>query len=146
MEIIFYRAKCGYWKDKAISWWTWGPYSHSEIRFNNGQCISSSPREGQVRFKDINIIPEHWNIINLPFEETPELKAFCDSQIGKKYDWLGILGFAMFKEYDAGINHHNQWYCSEICAEILRLLGWVDIPYKVSPNKLFKLVMTKIDS
>ena len=147
MELMFYHAKYGDWKDKVISWWTWGPYSHTEIRFPDGQCFSSSVRDGQqVRFKKIEVDPEHWTILQLPLEETPEIRAYCDSQLGKKYDWLGIFGFALFKEYDAGINNPKKWYCSEICAEILRHLGWTDIPHKVSPNKLFKLVSAKIDS
>ena len=143
MDLMFYNAKHGNWADKAVSWWTWGPYSHTEIRFPDGQCFSASPREKLVRFKKINVIPEHWNIISLPLEEIPGVREWCETQVGKKYDWLGILGFAFFKEYDAGMNHPNAWYCSEICGEILRQSGWEDIPRKLSPNKLYRLVKDK---
>jgi hypothetical protein len=42
-------------------------------------------------------------------------KMFLDLQVGKKYDYLGLLGFVL----DNGLNDHKRWFCSELADTFL---------------------------
>lgn len=138
MELIFYLANQGDFWDKLIGWWTGGPYSHVELVFSNGECFTSSPRDGGVRFKQIDINPEHWNRVSITVaaEKEAEIYTWCESQVGLKYDWLGILGFVLPIHFRT----RRAWYCSEICSYVLdRFIGH-QLPLKISPNGLYTLL------
>jgi len=142
MEILFYRAKQnrGWRLDKIIAAWTHGPFSHVELRFSDGMCFSSSFRDKGVRFKNIDIKPERWEILQLNIRDEQEqlLREWASKHIGKKYDFLGIFGFVI----GTRIQNKKKWYCSEVCAATLKscmpVYGYIS--HKVSPNKLAKLL------
>lgn len=116
-QIAFYKAKYGDVFDKIISKFTFSPYSHCELIFSDGVCASSSPRDGGVRFANINF-GEHWDVFDLD-ESLSELDArlwfgFYD---GEAYDFLGAIGSAV------GLPFHsdNKKFCSLACASALKL-------------------------
>jgi hypothetical protein len=133
MQIAFYRASEGNIADKAINLWTGGKgFSHVELVFSNGLCFSSSQRDGGCRFKKILLKPEKWFIVNWPVseEEEEEIKDLCRSQIGKDYDWAGILFWFVFPFKGQS---DRRWWCSEVCSWAL---GWEK--YRIHPNKMLK--------
>lgn len=79
-------------------------------------CFSSSERDGGCRFKlrvDIMNSPAKWDVVGITDTMSRAVKMlhFCILQDGKKYDWLGVIGFkASF------VNENSEkWYCSEVC-------------------------------
>ena len=136
MNLLFYRAKYGNWKDWIISWTTWGPFSHVELQFSDGECFSASPRDGGVRFKHIDLHLAHWVRVPIKLEETDELRAWCESQCDKEYDWWGVLTY--FSPID--IQDWDKWYCSELLAYgINRYSRIQSVPMKASANTLYRI-------
>lgn len=130
MQLAFYKARRGGWKglfDRAVRWWTSGPYSHVELVLADGTCWSSSNRDGGVRAKWINLTPRHWDILPVAGDERAAL-AFFEQHQGAKYDFLGLFGFIL-RPYRGDT---RRWFCSEICAVAL---GYPD-GWRFDPNTL----------
>lgn len=134
MKLAFYKAEFGDWSDKLISWYTNGPFSHVEMYFSNGECFSSSPRDGGTRWKVISDIEisGKWLFIDIPNIDETALRYLCNKQLGKKYDWLCIF-LCDIIPFD--IQDPKKWVCSEICAKLVLNLHHA---FKYSPNSLFR--------
>lgn len=144
MELIFYKASQGNIYDKMIAAATCGRYSHVEIKFNDGICFSSSPRDGGTRFKQINVSPKNWDIVNLKIssEQENNVRFFCEKEVDKEYDWLAISCFLL----PVNVNDAKKWYCSEICSTVLikeKILYTKND--KFSPSSLYKIVKEQYD-
>lgn len=115
--------------DKLIRFFTKSEYVHCELvtvkRSDRFYGYSAYPGEG-VRAKWISYEPNEWEFIKIP---TVDVKSFMEKTEGKKYDYLGALGF-VFGNND----NPNRWFCSEWCASVLGL----ENPSKLSPGDLFK--------
>jgi len=143
MKISFYKAwVAGDFKDKVVSLWTMGPFSHCELIFSDGVCFSSSWREDGVgvRYKKIKFLPNRWDVIEVPTTETQEaiIRCWCDKRVEERarYDWWGIVQFVIpfIKQRD------EDWYCSEICIAALKEGGVVNYSNFNSPNNLYRLL------
>lgn len=142
LQIAFYRAAHGGLLDKLIDGASGrGGFSHCELRFSTGVFFSSSGMDGGVRFKHIVPVASHWDLIDLPaidwFMER-RMMDWCMTQVGRKYDWRGVLHFVSPCKQD-----QRRWFCSEICTAALQrvgLLGHVP-PWQVSPNSLRLIVL-----
>jgi hypothetical protein len=130
MKFRFYKAR-GNIYDQAIRFWTGkyvfrpAKYSHVEMEFSNGLCISASPRDtpagappgqrGGVREKLIEFDPGKWDAWEFPM--APEVEAavlrWARSQIGRPYDWAGIK-YSQFLRL--GIHRPDAYFCSEFAA------------------------------
>lgn len=140
MELIFYKSAAGTITDKLINRLSCnGGYSHVEIRFEDEQCFTSSPRDGGVRMKYIQLDSEHWDTFVLPnnVEKVVRRYAEINASFGAKYDWNGVFGF-VFPIKD----NKKRRFCSEICLMALQHAGLLRgiIPTTVSPNSL-KLIV-----
>lgn len=142
MKIAFYYANKGQKIDKAISFWTNGPYSHCEIIFSDNIFFSSSYRDNGVRFKQI-INLQNWNILDINLKNEEEIRSWCEKQIGKQYDLLGV--FMQIPKLNQ-LQDKNKWYCSEICSTILKKFGNYQGSTTISPNKLFYNLASKLDN
>ena len=100
------------------------PWSvHMEIG-DKDRMFSSSGRGGLfaghglwpgvgTRFEDRSIIdPEKWEIYPMDVTEVEEAGVFrwFETQIGKRYDWTGIIG----QPLPGNIQLGWMWYCSEV--------------------------------
>ncbi len=135
IKLAFYRAEFGRWYEKLIAWYTRGPFSHVELVFGD-RWFSASPRDGGVRYKNIFAVEDRWEFVEI--EANYELiRNWCDTQVGKKYDWRGFFNFVLPIGYS-----NRKWFCSEICVAALQRDGlFLDIkPHRVSPNDLYRLV------
>jgi len=149
MEVICYK-KCRDWLGFLIKWWTWGPYSHTELRFSDGTCFSSSwvkERRGFLglfgiragtRFKKIEMKPGRWDRwkISIDPAEEAKIRDWCKREEWLPYDVVGIFGFVLGKDLDSPF----AWYCSEICARALHVFGICDFPRKISPNGMARIM------
>jgi len=141
MRILFYKAwEAGDLKDKAISIWTWGPYSHSELLFSDGICFSSSWRDDGVgvRYKDIHIVPKNWACVEVPTTQAQEkqMRYWCDLRAEEKakYDWRGIIQFV----FPFVRQNDEDWYCSEICIAAFLYAGILNYSMFCSPNCFYR--------
>lgn len=96
---------------------------------------SSYPNDG-VRSAWIHYDPSEWIFIELKDVKTKDIKDFFERTKGRKYDWLGCLGFVF-----GNPDNPKRYFCSEWCAEALGL----ENPSKISPDKLYKILMEKKD-
>ena len=135
IKLAFYKGK-GDFFDKLIRIWTNSPYSHVEIIIN-GIWYSASPRDGRVRAKKIDPNPSHWDFIEIPSKNAENMVKFIESQLGKKYDWLGIL---LSQIIPLGEENPNRWFCSEICSAAVKKGGkkLKNHPQWYSPARLFE--------
>ncbi len=140
--LALYKGK-GNWIDKVIRLFTRGKYSHCELavekkRFTNGhhyeheiiyECYSSSPRDGGVRCKEINLDNGNWDLILLRgCVNEKRIKRIFKETKGMKYDLLGAIGVVIpFIKQEK-----NRYFCSEWCARVLKIKGGA----KLSPTAL----------
>lgn len=115
LRIAFYKARHGNWQDISVSIGTISKYSHCEIVFSNGECASSSSRDGGIRFKRINL-REHWDVYDLK-TDIPQstIRYWFNIHIGDKYDWPGAIASVVGLD----LSSENKKYCSYACASAL---------------------------
>ena len=116
MKILFRKKAPGFfsWAIRTLSR---SKYSHVTLKPVGMQCISSNERHGGVGYEDVSGNPDKWDIYLIrhitPAEESV-IAGWCASQIGSKYDWLGILQYTnIFRKNKTGAK--DKWYCSEFC-------------------------------
>ncbi|QDJ13073.1 enoyl-CoA hydratase [Mergibacter septicus] len=136
-------------KDGLIRFFTKGIYSHCElvverVEYLNGyhyereiiyDCYSSSPRDGGVRKKQININKDKWDLIQLDNITEEQIKSYFEKTKGKKYDIFGALGVVF------GLRERkSRFFCSEWCFNAIfnSNHGW-----RFSPNHLAAIFKNK---
>ena len=107
--------------NSAIKWRTRSKYYHCEIIINN-EWISSNPEVGAVYRNKLKSLKANYDYITISVDGRRDKKVqnFIDAQIGKKYDWVGIL---FSQAIDIHVDDKNEWFCSEIVSYILKLYG-----------------------
>lgn len=112
------------------------PHVHSEIRFADGRTFSAQAGEG-VRWKP-SIETDHpwWDVIELPWRESPEVVRWCQSQVGLPYNWVGAINSGFGLDYTRA----NEWFCSQISIEVMSRCGATGIPALLSPEALYRWV------
>lgn len=70
-----------------------------------------------VRFKRIEFDPGRWDIVDLPEQLEPAVRAWFESHVGQRYDVLGNLHFILSP---VG-GDRGKWFCSEAFAAALGL-------------------------
>jgi len=95
---------------------------HVAVAFDE-TCIEAS-------FKGVREIPltarlatGQWTVVPVPCTHENAVTAlrFARSQIGRKYDWLGVL-WAWWFGKPAGDGMQDRWFCSELAAVILTIM------------------------
>lgn len=135
VTLAFYKAEFGRWYEKLIAWYTIGPFSHCELVFGD-DWFSSSPRDGGVRYKKIFAVPGRWVFLEID-ANSDLIRNWCDTQVGKKYDWRGFFNFILPIGYS-----RSKWFCSEICVAGLQQAGVLlgEKPHRFSPNCLWRML------
>lgn len=124
MKFAFQKQDTGIFA-QLIRIWTFSKYSHCEVIFSDGLAFSSHVADGGTRFINLSYpSPAKWDIIEIPttVEEEIAIKAFCYRELNCKYDWLGIF---LSQVLPFRREHPDRWFCSELCAAILKLLGYL---------------------
>lgn len=116
MKLALYKAK-GKIGNAFIRWWTNSQYSHCELVID-GLCYSSSVQDNGVRRKAIDLDPEKWDLIELPWADTEKAKRYFEASDEFKYGWLSLLSSQLFNR---NRSNKNSQFCSEWCANALGL-------------------------
>ena len=143
LRLAFFKAKCGAFDDRVIDFWTGGSgYSHCELVINSKRTAGSHiAADGVAYFYYDNIFANgKWDIYEI---ESPSNAAvsFMETQIGKKYDLLGlILTFIIpiKKQYN------DKWWCSEILMAAINKQLIQNHPTNISPNKLVEILKREV--
>lgn len=121
--------------DTLIRWQTDGRVAHAALR-NKGEVIEARPKEGVIRrpYTAADAQAEAYAVPSMTDAEWRDAWSFANSQVGKKYDWLGIFRFlTRNKEQDPA-----RWFCSELVFAAIDYSGpnlLERVPaYKVSPE------------
>jgi len=99
-------------------------YSHTEIVIGE-RWYSASNRENKVRVRQISGRSGKWDFTDIPMSKKNMdiLEIFLKSQVGKGYDRLGI---ALSQILPLQIDDPKKWFCSELVAEALMIMGVLD--------------------
>jgi uncharacterized protein YycO len=123
-----------------IQWYTGGWVSHVDALTLDNRLVGAAPFGG-VSNRAITSHPGRDEIIEVPctIEQRREFWEFMNSQIGKSYDWIGLLGFPF------SIQDRKRWFCSEIIAAGLHNVGIINSPkpHKHSPVSLYEMLRNK---
>lgn len=151
----FFLARYGGIVSNTIALKTRGKYSHVEFylpecfvveedtNIKRHLCFSSYEGDQGVRWKHICLDDGRWELMEFEVDQGVETKTlqWCNSQVGKGYDWAGIMGFVnpWRKGGDPG-----RWFCSEICHRIGVRLGLIkdEASDKISPSELREILRT----
>ena len=101
---------------RLVCWWTGSPYSHCELVVD-GECYSSSIRDGGVRKKVFALDPAHWDLIALPWVKASSVLLQFARTKGQPYGWRDLLLRQVFNKR----GDTTGWFCSEWCAAALGL-------------------------
>ena len=155
MKVFIGASKGISFTSKLIKWWQFGfPYTHvfyiiDENPFSSNpevieawhqpilkgggvyQCkLSKNHTEGTV-FSVFSV--------EVSYDQKQKIEKFLKEQVGKKYDFLGLLGFPLRQKK---IGKNNKWFCSELVFQAFLMAG-VELlrytnPQEVSPRLLLK--------
>lgn len=142
--LALYKGTGGSLYDRFSDWLikkvTKGQYSHCEIAVERLEdwgeydfrpiydCYTSSPRDGGVRCKQINVNNGNWDLIPLPSVTESQVQSYFERTKGRKYDWCGVFGLVL------GLKQkRSKYFCSEWCFNVIFYSenGW-----RFSPNQL----------
>ena len=132
---------------KVINWWCHSKYYHAELILGD-QWISATPAEGIYVKKLKPLDHDKYEYLELPEIELSEdtynnILEYIKTQICPSYDTTGLVWNQVF-----GINLYNKrWFCSELIAEILKLLGYSKLygteGSEYSPQDLYDMFTSK---
>ena len=122
-------------------WLTRSEYSHSEACIGNPfdgsvACVSSSPMDGGVRCKIMQLDQKSWDVEPMPWVSDADVLAFLRENKGTGYDWLAIVRF-MFPWMRS--QSKAKWFCTEAVASIA---GYQD-PWRFSPADFHIIVQAR---
>ena len=146
-KLAFYKGRKSnshsHFMDNLICFATRSEYSHVELLLNDsGYSVSSSPRDGGVRFTNIIYDQAQWDFVDIELRLSPEgVRSWFLPNVGMKYDYWGAIGTVLkFIPED-----YDKWFCSEIISMLIIHYGILQLPEtpkRMSPAKLYKAVTT----
>jgi uncharacterized protein YycO len=104
---------------RLIRWRDWSDYSHVDLVLPDGKLLGALP-DGGVQIRDP--YPTRSKLI-LSIEVSPDkyhsILFRALSQVGKPYDYVGILGFVFNRDWE----DDSKWFCSELIAWLFKECG-----------------------
>lgn len=101
---------------RTIEFRTWSDDSHVSLIFPElDETIEALGRCGVVSHVGLDMYHKPgteidiYEVIATP-SQVAEIYAFAKAQVGKKYDWGGVIGFVSRKDRDDA----QKWFCSEL--------------------------------
>ena len=99
-----------------IRWWTNSKWSHTRVMTSSVTFVEATyPRVkvGHIDEMDGEVYRVLTPLVPLSDDEKADLKFWVVSDIGKKYDWRGLVSFLLHKN----IQKKSFFFCSEFVAE-----------------------------
>lgn len=98
----------------AIRLFCWSRWSHVAIVIDGKNVLEATAAKGVV----VTPLPEFKSryskveFATIPVTDINQALSLGRQQIGKKYDWLALIGIA----FRLGWGRGNKWFCSELVA------------------------------
>jgi uncharacterized protein YycO len=125
---------------KLIRWQTNGDYSHAAIQRPDGRIIEAWHKPAKVRLRGplqswANV--EAFEVEGMDAAQWAEAIAWAEKQIGKKYDFGGVLRFLTRwrKKQD------DKWFCSELVFQAVKE-GGVDLLHRIQGAQVSPTVLS----
>lgn len=135
-RILLFKGK-GF-VSKLIKWQTNGQYSHAALQRPDGRIIEAWHKPAKVRLNKL----KRWDSVEAyEVNATPEQWAkaleWAEKQIGKKYDFGGVLRFVTRwrKQKD------DKWFCSELVFQAMKE-GGVDLLSRIQCSQVSPTVLS----
>lgn len=120
--IALYKGRS--WFSRIIRWFTWSQYSHAAWICRDGTILEAVAGRGVIRSSSLS--DAHTPLtevdvfkLNITEEQAQAVEAFMTRQLGKRYDWLGILGLVLRRRTE----NQGAWFCSELVTNALNAAG-----------------------
>jgi len=139
MKLLFSRQRhIGSLGIRLVTWSTW---SHVDIIVGENKIISANARHG-VSYDTLDYRLNNSSkavIVDIPLPDEKSAELWGSSQIGKKYDWVGVAGLGFHREWD----NEDKWWCSEFALGYAKHGGFIPFREKylrrVTPEHLWML-------
>ena len=119
----------------AIRARTWSKYSHVDfvIDKEKGLYLGAIPLYG-VSIHTSNQSVEDFFKLEVTEEQHNEILERAKREIGKPYDYWGLFGFALHRNWQ----ENDKWFCSEYVAAMIQptVKLFNEEPQKISPRDL----------
>lgn len=134
---------------RLIQWRTWSPFSHAAWVYGDGAVIEAWKGVGVHEADNLGSAHRPGTrvellSIQLTDSEEWDLMAFLRAQIGKRYDYRGVLGFISHRD---SAQQQNAWFCSELIAAAFESIGRPLLaripPWRVTPGMLWTSPLLK---
>lgn len=117
---------------RLIRWVTWSDYSHVDFVLEDGTLLGSDSNGGvKIREHDPSKKSKDF-VVDAPYSVVERAMT----QLGKKYDWKGIVGMGLRKR----IESKNKWFCSELIAWAFEQEGYPIVStekhWRIAPRDL----------
>lgn len=128
LPVIFARS------NKLFCWLirlgTLSSWSHCGV-IDGDHVIDTTFASGvrRIPIKEWKIHYTRYEIVNFPVKNKQDSVAFARNQIGKKYDYLGIVSFIAHRN----LEDRDKYFCSELVAAAI---GIKYKPWRLSPQFL----------
>ncbi len=140
---------------RLIRWWQWGfPYTHIAYCFDisnpNDPIVVEAWWDGVRKgwFSEVHTPGTEFAVYSIQVTDGQKkrIEEFLQRQLGKPYDWLGILGFPL---RDWKLERKDRWFCSELVFTAFQKAG-VELlknthPSEVSPRLFLKSPLLKFE-
>lgn len=133
---------------KLITWRLGEPWSHVCIIIEDAAYSAQLPWVAMLPLHDKGVaLPPRTGmdvVLEVPDSDIPKLKDWCESQVGKMYDILSIVGWALGWNW---LQLKRNSYCFEYCRASLVHMGWLkDDSRLIKGNRLIEDIERLIKS
>ena len=144
MKLLFSRRHhIGSWLIRFV---TWSEYSHVDLVLDDTSLIGATSFDGVAvsQLKDRLAKASKAVMVDIPVKDKAVAEAFAISQLGKPYDWLGVIGIGLKRNWQ----EDDKWSCAELVASVLSEGGQkpFDSKYhhRITPQHLLSLNFDKV--
>lgn len=146
IRIVFSRSVSVF--SYGVRFMTWSSFSHCGILTKENTIVESAFTLGGVvetSFTSFIERVKYYEIVELDCVDADAIIAAARSQIGKPYDWTGLIGIAVRKR---NWQEDDSWFCSELIAWAFDQGGTplfnTDDIHRITPQNLYMLYHTSI--
>lgn len=120
-----------------LRWWMYSRFSHCAFVTPEGTVIEATAHGVQERTLEsfLGETSEH-ELVEIPCANPAQVIAIARQQLGKPYDWWGILGFWFRRD----LQRDDAFVCSELIAWCFQEAGYPLFrrqAWRISPETLY---------
>ena len=124
----------------VIRFFSHGAWSHVDLVLDDGRLLGARsdvckgvPSGVQIRPKDYTAFKARRIVsLNLTDEQYKKAMDFINSQIGKPYDSIAILAFALNRNW----RDDDAWFCDELILRMLEVCNFFSFKLCLAANKM----------